>query len=170
MKIATIIALAATCATAISPPASAHGVIEQPNVSLDLARALADHALVCARGRHYQVAITVVDRSGETLVFVHDDAANPHTFENSRRKAYTARTTKISTAKFADAWFAGDHARVPQATLPSMIALAGGLPIEARGDVIGGIGVSGSPGGDNDELCARRALDELSDQLAGAHQ
>ena len=169
MKIAKVVLLAAAFTPAISPQASAQGVIAQPNVSLDLARGLADHALACARGRHYQGASTVVDRSGETLVFVHDDAANPHTFENSRRKAYTARTTKISTSKFADAWFAGDHARIPQATLPSMIALAGGLPIESNGEVVGGIGVSGSPGGDNDELCARRALDELADQLSGVH-
>ena len=42
---------------------------------------------------------------------------------------------------------------------------AGGLPIKVGEDVIGAVGVSGSPGGDKDEACAKAGLDKVADQL-----
>jgi uncharacterized protein GlcG (DUF336 family) len=52
---------------------------------------------------------------------------------------------------------------IQQVTLPSVIALAGGLPVKAGDEVIGGVGVSGTPG--VDENCAQAGLDKVADQL-----
>jgi uncharacterized protein GlcG (DUF336 family) len=43
----------------------------------------------------------VVDRAGETKVMVRGDGSNPHTVENSRRKAYTSRKVRVPSAEFS---------------------------------------------------------------------
>ena len=42
---------------------------------------------------------------------------------------------------------------------------AGGLPIRAGGELVGGIGVSGAPSGQTDERCAQAGFDAISDDL-----
>ncbi len=133
------------------------------NLSLDLATTIAETALATCRGNGFHVSVTVLDRAGEILVFLRDDGSNPHTVENSRRKAYTARTFGISSAEFAS--HISEPPRQAQATLPGIIALAGGLPIKAGAEVIGAVGVSGSPGGEKDEACGKSGIDKVADQL-----
>ena len=43
--------------------------------------------------------------------------------------------------------------------------VGGGLPIEAAGSLLGGIGISGAPGGDLDEACAADGLLAIEDDL-----
>jgi uncharacterized protein GlcG (DUF336 family) len=45
------------------------------------------------------------------------------------------------------------------------MVLDGGLPIRAAGTLVGAVGVSGAPGGDKDEACAKKALDSVFDRL-----
>ena len=49
--------------------------------------------------------------------------------------------------------------------LEHVMAAQGGLPIVVGGDVIGTIAVSGAPGGDKDEACARAGLDKAASTL-----
>jgi uncharacterized protein GlcG (DUF336 family) len=49
--------------------------------------------------------------------------------------------------------------------LTNVIAAQGALPIKVGDDVIGAIGVSGAPGGDKDEVCAKAGIDKVADQL-----
>ncbi len=49
--------------------------------------------------------------------------------------------------------------------MPHVAMLAGGLMIETGGTLLGGIGVSGAPGGDKDEECAKAGLDAVRDKL-----
>lgn len=117
----------------------------------------------CAR-TGYQVAVAVSDRAGHPLVMLRDRLAGPHTPETAINKAYTAITFKMDTLAFA---------RVTQATeaasgirqLPRVVAIGGGLPIEAAGALVGGIGVSGAPGGDADDACARAGVAAIRDDL-----
>jgi uncharacterized protein GlcG (DUF336 family) len=46
-----------------------------------------------------------------------------------------------------------------------ILLLAGGLPIKAGNEVVGGVGVGGAPSGDKDEGCAKAGLDKVSSQL-----
>lgn len=117
----------------------------------------------CAR-TGYQVAVAVNDRAGHPLVMLRDRLAGPHTPETAVNKAYTAITFRIDTLAFA---------RVTQAAeassgirqLPRVIAIGGGLPIEAAGALVGGIGVSGAPGGEADDACARAGIAAIKDDL-----
>jgi uncharacterized protein GlcG (DUF336 family) len=54
---------------------------------------------------------------------------------------------------------------VPQTPLPNVTYGVGGVTIIAGGTAIGGIGVSGAPGGQFDEECARVALDKIKDRM-----
>ena len=92
-----------------------------------------------------------------------DDNAGPHTMENARRKAYTALTFRQPTTAYAKKYADNDPTVRQQVTLPGIIAIGGGLPIKVGNDVIGGAGVSGSPG--VDEGCVQAALDKVADQL-----
>ena len=77
---------------------------------------------------------------------VRGDNARPHTMENAHRKAYTARSFRTSTTAYAKRLADNDPVVRQQVTLPNVIAIPGGLPIKVGDDVVGGAGVSGSPG------------------------
>jgi len=133
------------------------------DLSLAVARTIAETAVESCGAHGYSVSAVVVDRAGETVVALRGDNASPHTMENARRKAYTALSFRTSTTEYAKR-YAGDNPVVrQQVTLPNVIAIPGGLPIKAGDDVIGGAGVSGSPG--VDEPCVQAGLDHVADQL-----
>jgi len=84
-------------------------------------------------------------RGGDVMVALRANDAGPHTMENARRKAYTARTFKMTSEEFAKR-METEPVRRQQATLPGVIGIPGGLPLRVGDDVIGGVGLSGSPG------------------------
>lgn len=131
-----------------------------PEVALDLARA----ALAACRERGYQVAVAVVDRFGVTQVLLRDRFAGAHTVPTATGKAWTAVSFRTSTAELS----AMTQPGMPQAAvrlLPGVVALGGGLPIEAGGSIAGGVGVSGAPGGEADEACAKAGIEAVRDRL-----
>jgi uncharacterized protein GlcG (DUF336 family) len=153
----------AAVAAILSSNASAQGVVTERNISLGLALTVAQTALETCRANGFHVSVTVVDRAGLVRVALRDDGASPHTFENSQRKAYTARTFRVPSAEFATR-MAGDPVKA-QLALPGVIALAGALPIKVGDEIIGAVGVSGAPGGEKDEACAKTGIDKVSDDL-----
>ncbi len=46
-----------------------------------------------------------------------------------------------------------------------MLLNPGGVVIKGGDEVIGAIGVSGAPGGDNDAVCAKAALENIKDRM-----
>ena len=142
-------------------PASAQ-LIARRDLSYSMALAIATGALEACRARGYAVAAVVVDRGGDTVVALRDDEAGPHTMENARRKAYTARTFKMTTQQFIDE-MKTRPVRREQTTLPGVIAINGGVPIRAGKDVIGGVGLSGSPG--VDEECVNAGIAKVQQFL-----
>ncbi|QIX94962.1 heme-binding protein [Cedecea sp. FDAARGOS_727] len=148
----------------ISSASAATGVLSQKNLSLELADKLAQSALqVCAKD-NYNVAVTVVDRSGTPLVMKRMDNAGPHTVEASRMKAWTSLTTKNPT----DNVMKGSQSNAGAANMrdiPGFLLLAGGVPIKAGEQVIGAIGIGGAPGGHLDQACAIEALKTIENEL-----
>jgi uncharacterized protein GlcG (DUF336 family) len=145
-----------------SSPAHAQ-LLTHRDLSLAVAETIAETAIESCAAQGYHVSAVVVDRSGETLVALRGDNASPHTMENARRKAYTALSFRTSTTEYAKR-FASDNPVVrQQVTLPNVIAIPGGLPVKVGDDVIGGVGVSGSPG--VDEPCVQAGLDKVADKL-----
>jgi len=146
--------VAATIA-AVSGAATAQSVISQRNLSFDGARDMALGALDACRKQGYAVSVTVLDRSGRTRVALHDDNANPHTIENSLRKAYTALTFRAPSEQLAKR-AAGNPSVL---NLANVITGGGGLPVFEGKDIVGSIGVSGAPGSDLDAPCAQAGID-----------
>lgn len=131
-----------------------------PELALDSARA----ALAECRKRGYQVAVAVVDRFGVTQVMLRDRFAGAHTPTTATGKAWTAASFRTGTT----ALMAISQPGMPQAglrDLPGAVILGGGMVIEGGGSTVGAIGVSGAPGGDADDACAKAGIDAIRDKL-----
>ncbi len=155
-------ALGTLLAGALAMPASAQ-MLEHKDLSLATALTIATTAADTCKAQGNRVSVTVVGRDGQVIVLLRGDDASPHTVENSRRKAYTARTFRIPSGVFAQR--VKDNPTTGLVHLSGVIAAQGALPIKVGDDVIGAVGVSGSPGGDKDEVCAKAGLDKVADQL-----
>jgi uncharacterized protein GlcG (DUF336 family) len=133
------------------------------DLTLAVAKTIVETAIADCKAKGYAVSAVVVDRAGDTLVAMRGDDASPHTMENARRKAYTARSFRQSTAAYAKRFADNDPTVRQQVTLPNVIAIPGGLPIKVGNEVIGGVGLSGSPG--VDEPCVQAGIDKVSNEL-----
>ena len=131
-----------------------------PETALKAAQA----ALAGCRASGFQAAVAVVDRMGVVQVLLRDRFAGPHTPDMASAKAYTAVSFRTSTAELAQATQAGR----PQSGVrnrPGVAAVGGGLVVEAGGSILGAIGVSGAPGGPEDEKCAAAGIAAIRDEL-----
>jgi uncharacterized protein GlcG (DUF336 family) len=152
---------AAAVSPAFLPPAQAE-LLTHKDLSLAIAKTIAETAIADCKAKGYAVSAVVVDRAGDTLVAMRGDNASPHTMENARRKAYTARTFRMSTQQFIED-MKTRPVRREQTTLPGVIAINGGVPIKVGDDTIGGIGLSGSPG--VDEECVNAGIEKVKQYL-----
>ena len=134
----------------------------QKNISLAMAQTIANGAMDKCKEMGYRVSVAVVDREGLPVVMLRGDGAGLHTPEGADRKVYTARTFRAPSADFAKR-LATDPSVAGQREYTRVLALAGGLPIKVGDDVIGAIGVSGSPGKDDD--CSQAGIDKVANQL-----
>jgi uncharacterized protein GlcG (DUF336 family) len=133
-------------------------------LSPELALELAHAALADCRKRGYQISVAVVDRFGVVQVLLRDRFAGPHTLTTATGKAWTAVSFRTNTSDLVSATQPG----MPQAgvrALPGAVIIAGGVMIEAAGSLVGGVGVSGGPGGDADEACAKAGIEAVRDRL-----
>jgi uncharacterized protein GlcG (DUF336 family) len=131
-----------------------------PELALDLARA----TLADCRKRGFQVTVAVVDRFGVTQVLLRDRFAGPHTVSTATGKAWTAVSFRTSTAEL-NAISQPGTMQAGIRNLPGAVIIGGGLTVEAGGSLLGAVGVSGAPGGDADEACAKVGIDAVRDRL-----
>ncbi len=124
----------------------------------------AQAALKKCRDDGFQVAVAVVDRSGVTQVMLRDRFAGPHTPAMAEDKAWSAVTFRTNTVDLDRVTQPG----MPQSGIrqrPRVVVVAGGLIIEGAGSLLGGIGVSGAPGGDRDDICAKAGIAVIQDSI-----
>jgi uncharacterized protein GlcG (DUF336 family) len=146
----------------LSAPAAAQGVVTQKNITLGLAQEIANAAIAQCRSMGFRASVSVVDRDGIPIVMLHDDGAGLSTNEGSDRKAFTAVSFKQPSAAFVKR-MQDQPASVGSRHYTRILALAGGLPIKVGDEVIGAVGVSGTPG--RDDECAQAGLAKVADQL-----
>ena len=149
-------------ALAIAAPASAQ-LLDRKDLSLAMALTIATTAADTCKGQGHRVSVAVVGRNGEVIVHLRGDNASPHTIENSFRKAYTSRTFRVPSGEIANRL--KENPTLSFVHLTKVAAAQGALPIKVGEDVIGAVGVSGAPGGDKDEVCAKAGIDKVADQL-----
>lgn len=148
------------------PPAAASddAIVVYKSLSPEVALEAAQAAMKKCRDNGFQIAVAVVDRFGQPQVMLRDRFAGLHAPDTAVRKAYTAVSFRTATGDLAKSLRSG-QLEPGLAQLPHVAMLGGGLMIEAGGSLLGGIGVSGGPGGDKDEECAKAGLDAIRDKI-----
>lgn len=148
----------------------AQGVVNVPRLSAALAnQVVGDTVAICAQ-RGYKVVAVIVDLDGVRQAVLRGDGAPIHSVDNAFYKAYSAASLTLgrkegSTKEVADRIAKSPPSSVPFTPLPNVTYGVGGVAIMAGGAIIGGLGVSGAPGGQLDEACARDALARIQDRL-----
>ena len=133
-----------------------------PEIALKAAQA----AKAECQKRGWQVTVTVTDPAGLPLVMLRDRYAGWHTVEAANGKARTAASWRDATSNVAGRVTRPDAAEKAIMNLPGVVMIGGGMPIDAAGQQVGAIGVSGAPGGENDEICAKAGLAAIEADLA----
>ena len=151
-----------TITAALSSTVFAQGLVTQKNISLAMAQTIAQAALAQCESMGFKVSAAVVDRGGLTIVMLRGDGAGLHTPEGAERKAYTARTFSQPSADFVKR-LSDRPDTVGSRQYTRVLALGGGLPIKAGNEVVGAVGVSGSPG--KDDVCSQAGIDKVAAQL-----
>jgi uncharacterized protein GlcG (DUF336 family) len=156
------LALAMAIALGSESIAQAEDLVIRKDLSLSLARTIAQGTLEECQKQGSHTAVVVLDRAAQVLVMLRDEAASPITLEMARRKAYTAKMFRSSTLDWAkrtaDPSFAG------QRDLTDVLALGGGVSIMVGSDAIGAVASSGvSP--ERDDACARAGIAKVADAL-----
>lgn len=139
------------------------GVVTQRNLSLGLAKTIAEAAQAECKSKGFNTSVAVVDRAGQVLVILRDEQATAQTAEMARRKAYTARMFRIPTADFQKRT-AENPGYAAQRDLVDILALSGGVPIQIGDETIGAVGSAGS----NlmmDDACAKAGIAKVKDLL-----
>ena len=147
---------------AFTAPAEAQ-LLARKDLSLAAALTIATTAADLCKSQGYTVSVTVVGRNGEVILQMRGDNAPPHTMENSFRKAYSARSFRVPSGELVKR--VKDNPTAPFVYLSNVVAAQGALPIKVGDDVIGAVGVSGAPGGEKDEVCAKAGIDKATDTL-----
>jgi uncharacterized protein GlcG (DUF336 family) len=128
-------------------------------LSIETANQIAMGAIEACRKQGIQIGVTVVDRNGIVQVTMRDTIAAQITTPISRQKAFTSVNFNAATSALTE------RADSPIGRIDGIVMAAGGLPIQAGGQLLGGVGVSGAPAGETDEACAQAGIDQVIDDL-----
>jgi uncharacterized protein GlcG (DUF336 family) len=144
-------------------PVAAQGIVMQRNLSLGMAKTIAEATLAACKSKGYNTAAAVVDRAGDVLIMLRDEQATSQVLEMARRKAYTAKMFRVPTREFQERT-QSDPARAAQRDLADILALSGGVPIQVGNDTIGAIGSAGSTL-ETDDACAKAGIAKVAELL-----
>jgi uncharacterized protein GlcG (DUF336 family) len=150
-------------AAVVSTDAAGQGVVTQRNLSLGLAKTIAEAAQAECQAKGFHTSVAVVDRAAQVLVILRDEQATAQTVDMARRKAYTARMFRIPTMEFQKRT-AENPGSAAQRDLADILALSGGVPIQIGNDTIGAVGSAGS-NLEMDDACARAGIAKVKDLL-----
>jgi len=138
-------------------------LLTHKDLSLAMATTIAQTAIDSCKAQGYAVSVHVLGREGQVVLGVRNDGAGLATFENSMKKAYTARTFARSSGEFAEGVKGNPNAGA--LFLTNIVPTQGALPIKVGNETVGAVGVSGAPGGDKDEACAKAGIDKVAADL-----
>lgn len=139
-------------------------------VPLNLAVEAASETVRACEASGYNVSVAVVDKFGQAIVELKGDKSTPHTKDLAYRKAYTVITFgpnyQLDTSSQVAAWASKNPVFFDGfLTVPNITPLPGAVAVKVNGEMLAAIGVSGAPGGEKDETCARAGIEKISDRL-----
>ena len=164
MIIRTVFAALAAALLLAAPARAQDALVSFKSLSPELALDLARAALADCQKRGYQTAVAVVDRFGVPQVMLRDRFAGAHTPRTAIGKAWTAVSFRTNTTDLVAASKEGT-AQSGVRDLPGAVVLGGGVMIEAGGSLVGAVGISGAPGGEADDACAKAGIEAVRDKL-----
>lgn len=132
-------------------------IVKIPRLTVEASEKIAQAAIAACRKEGIQIGVTVVDRSGDPMVFMRDTLAPKVSIEISRQKAFTAVNFNAPLSTMEDRF----TKPFSVGKVDGLVFSAGGLPIEAAGNIVGAVGVSGAATGEQDEACAKAGIDAI---------
>ena len=163
MKKSLSIAATALALAAAGPAAAQDATFTVRVLTPETALKAAQAALARCRANGFRAAVAVVDRMGVAQVMLRDRYAGAHTPDTAVGKAWTAVSFRTNTTDLAAATASGTQSGIRHR--PGVVSVGGGLLIEAGGNIVGGIGVSGAPLGKDDDACAAAGIAAIKDSL-----
>ncbi len=163
----TLTRIAPLCAILIAVPAAAADlpvIVKIPRLTVEASEKIARATMEACRKEGIQVGVTVVDRSGDPMAVLRDTLAPRITLEISRQKAVTAVNFNAATSSMEDRF----TQPFSVGKVEGLVFSAGGVPIEAAGNIVGAVGVSGAPAGVQDEACANAGIGAVQFELESA--
>ena len=139
---------------------AADGLIQSRRISLELALALLERVRAEAAGRDLALAIAVVDDAGQVVASQRMDGAALGAMQLAVGKAYTSVLWGMPTGEFTQSTQPGGDDWGWNTTDPRIVVYAGGLPLLAGGELVGGVGASGGTAAD-DAACVQAAVRSL---------
>jgi len=131
------------------------------SLSLEAANKMGNACLALAKENGWKMNIAIYESSRSLKYYVSMDGSYPASEEIAKLKGKTSAGLPFSTKDLGDRAFRGEKLGAGLTTIPETLLIQGGLPIILdNGDHIGGIGVSGSSG-ENDEICAKAAINTI---------
>ena len=169
ISVGAIAALTAAVANAQAPGGASAPPPAPPRArgpALDVAIEAAKIAQATCVANGYKTTVTVVDSAGVPVVILSGDGAAERTQAVGLSKTSTTIKYKVPSGEIADR-AKTDTALDAEIKADPKIGTArrGALPIKVGSEIIGAISVSGAPGGDKDEVCAKAALDKVKSKL-----
>jgi uncharacterized protein GlcG (DUF336 family) len=152
--VAAIVALPATLAAQLPT---------QKVMTVEVAQAIAQEAMMKCRAGGHKVTVTVVDHANMLKAFLRDDGAMNATIEVGLMKTNTVMA--FGGRPSGPPATLAPGAPVPAPGVPGLTNAKGGLPIKVGDQLIGAVSVSGGGGGDGDLLCANAGLAKVADKL-----
>lgn len=164
---AAALAVAFLCPATFAQPAASSHIVTSQKLDWSTAAALASEAVRICAAQGYSVTATVVDTTGHEQAVIKGDTVPLQSLSVSYRKAYTAYSyglafNKNTTSELIAAGVTGP-ANGALNTIPEVLFVPGGDTLRRTSDhvILGGLGVSGAPGGDKDEACALHAVEKF---------
>ena len=163
MSFAKKLFLTSVLSCVLAPASHAQAPQVEKNVSMKMALMIIEGTIEQCSKDGYRVSVVVVDKAGNVAASLRGDGTNPHTMEFGRLKAYTSRTRGQTSLEFKTLTDKPENAYLKQ--IPNVVAVGGGVPIKVGNEVIGAVGVSGAPGGEKDEACAKAGIEKVAAAL-----
>ena len=165
-----VVGMAVAVLGVVAAGVEAQGLVTTQKLSAPLANELVGETVAACAQKGYTVTAVVVDLDGVRQAVLRGNGAPIHTLDNAFYKAYSAASLTLArkedtTRAVAERMGKNPPTTVPQTPLPNVTYAVGGMAIKVGGTTIRGLGVSGAPGGQFDEECARAGLAKIQDRM-----